>query len=154
LTLRANDRNITNGAADLAPCGYVEEQFDFYIDMLDEVLSIFKLPPQYRKNKLSYKEKFRLLKEQKSFESFWIDDELIGLYWRSGAHINNIAVLKKHQSKGYGRKILSRAIENVFQSTTDPFAYLYCADWNDKAIRFYSKMLMQRSGYSYKMPIR
>jgi GNAT superfamily N-acetyltransferase len=140
--------------APLKACGYVEERFDFYSDMLDEALGTLNLSPQYRKNRLSYREKFRLLEEQKSFESFWIDDELIGLYWRSGAHINNIAVSKRHQSNGYGRKILSRAIENVFKSTTAPFAYLYCADWNDKAIRFYSKMLMQRSGYSYRMPIR
>ena len=137
--------------APLKACGYVEEQIDCYLDTLDEILDIFKLPPQYQKNKLSYGEKFRLLEKQKSFESFWIGDELFGLYWRSGAHINNIAVIKKHQSKGYGRRILSRAIENVFKNSAASFAYLYCADWNDRAIRFYNKMQMRRSGYSYKM---
>jgi ribosomal protein S18 acetylase RimI-like enzyme len=138
----------------LKACGYVEKQIDCYLDMLDEVLDSFKLPSQYRKDKSRYQEKFGLLEQQKSFESFWLDDALIGLYWRSGAHINNLAVTKKYQNNGYGCKVLSHAIEAVFNSTVAPFAYLYCANWNDKAIRFYSRMLMHRRGYSYKMSIR
>lgn len=130
-------------------CGYEDEHIDRYLNLLDETMDFCIPPSVYIKNKIIYRKKFIKLKEKNSFEAFWTDNELIGLYWRSNAEINTMAVSAKYQRKGYGSLILSRAIECVFKNTSNEYAYLYCVDWNEKGQKFYKKNGMETNGHSY-----
>ena len=93
--------------------------------------------------------RFTELAENKSFEAFWDDGNLIGLYWRNNAEIDIMAVADQQQRKGYGSIILTRAIEMVFENTAADYAYLYAVVWNQKGQSFYRKFGMEQRGHSY-----
>lgn len=65
------------------------------------------------------------------------------------AEIDFLAVADNQQRKGYGSAILTRAIEMVFENTTEDYAYLYAVDWNRKGQAFYKKYGMEINGHSY-----
>ena len=41
----------------------------------------------------------------------------------------------------------------AMEKTDAEYAYLYCVDWNDKALSFYDKFGMSRNGHSYALSI-
>ena len=45
--------------------------------------------------------------------------------------------------------MLTRAIEMVFENTSEDFVYLYAVDWNEKAQSFYRNYGMEENGHSY-----
>jgi ribosomal protein S18 acetylase RimI-like enzyme len=105
-------------------------------------------PANYKINKEQNMKLFSERAENNSFEAFWMDDKLIGLYWRKNAEIDTLAVSVKHQRKGYGSAILTRAIEMTFANTSADFVYLYAVDWNPKGQSFYKKYGMEQKGHS------
>jgi hypothetical protein len=60
---------------------YENEHIDEYLELLDESMDFIRPQPEFRVNKDYYQTKFSRYSEEKSFESFWLDTELIGLYW-------------------------------------------------------------------------
>jgi GNAT superfamily N-acetyltransferase len=132
---------------------YDEDQIDTYLRMLDDSMDFVDSPPAYMQRREDYKKKFSKLQTLDSFEAFWKDEELVGLYWRSEAEIDVLAVTQKWQRKGFGTDILSRAIEVIMNKTDAPFAYLYCVDWNEKGQSFYEKYGMVKNGHSYGLSI-
>jgi len=127
---------------------YEEKYMDDYLLMLDGSMTFASPPFDFMKNKNHYLERFNELNKQCAFEAFWLQDELVGLYWRVNAEIDIMAVAEKHQRKGYGSMILTRAIQMVFETTDAEYAYLYAVDWNKKGCAFYQKYGMLKNGHS------
>ncbi|MBO4242467.1 MAG: GNAT family N-acetyltransferase [Clostridiales bacterium] len=63
------------------------------------------------------------------------DDELIGSVALKDGEIDDLLVDKRYQGKGYGKKILIWAIENIKADTP----VLHVAKWNKRAIDLYEK---------------
>lgn len=93
---------------------YEEEHIDEYLLMLYNSMS-FKIPPyNYIQEKEKFLTEFRRLREINAFEAFWKNEDLVGLYWLEGTEIDHLAVSEKYQRSGYGKQILTKAIETVF----------------------------------------
>jgi len=146
--------NITSDNNPLDALPYEEKHIDKYLMLLDSAMNFGSEPPNYMKNKEEHAKNFAQLAEHNSFESFWKDGELVGLYWRRNAEIDMMAVANNHQRKGYGSTILTRAIEMVFKNTDNDFAYLYAVDWNAKGQSFYKKYGMEENGHSYLLYLK
>lgn len=140
-------KTVCAPALDIRP--YEEKYIDNYLDLLDASMSFASPPPKFKENKQHHAMRFAEYAQKKSFEAFWSDGDLVGLYWRKGAEIDIMAVADKQQRKGYGSMILTRAIEMIFEHTTDHYAYLYAVDWNAKGQSFYKKYGMEQNGHSY-----
>lgn len=66
-------------------------------------------------------------------------DEIIGSVSCCGNEIDDLIVNKKFQNKGYGKKLLLWAMNNIRQSSNEPIS-LHVAKWNEKAVRLYKRM--------------
>ncbi|HCL01389.1 MAG TPA: hypothetical protein DHW61_03075 [Lachnoclostridium phytofermentans] len=118
---------------------YQEDYIDDYLLLLSDSMS-FKIPPyDYINSKEHFLNEFKLLKEKNTFEAFWMDDKLVGVYWLAGTEIDHLAVAADYQRSGYGAQILTRAIEVVFQNPDIDCAWLLVVGWNSKAFNFYKK---------------
>lgn len=132
---------------------YQEEHIDDYLSLLYHSMS-FKIPPyNYILEKDSFIQEFRRQQENQTFEAFWIKDDLVGLYWLAGSEIDHIAVAKKYQGLGYGKQILTRAIEIDLRNPEVDHAWLLVVEWNSKAFHFYKKYGMQERAV-YHVPYR
>ena len=129
------------------------DRLDAYLRMLDEVMDFCRPPPRYAERREEYRRRFRALGAARSFEAFWRDDDLVGLYWRVGSEIDTMAVGRPWQRKGFGTTILFRAIHMALANTDATFAHLYCVDWNEAGRRFYEACGMEQSGHSYVLSI-
>lgn len=83
------------------------------------------------------------------FLCFFINKELIGIYWLDNdlITIEYLAIAPIHQRKGYGSIILSHAINNVLFEQKHKTAKLYCVDWNKQGLAFYKKFGMLIKGH-------
>lgn len=142
----------TRGGPELDILPYNEKHMDDYLSLLDGAMAFVSPPPDFAGNKEHYLKRFAALAADNSFEAFWKNGELVGLYWREGAEIDVLAVAAGHQRKGYGSVILTRVVEMAFANTTDDYAYLYAVDWNPKGQAFYRKYGMEENGHSYRLP--
>jgi GNAT superfamily N-acetyltransferase len=133
--------------------GYENEHIDEYLTLLDGSMDFIRPQPTFLVNKDYFQNKFTKCSKEKSFESFWLGTELIGLYCLNECEIDIMAVSKQQYRKGFGSIILSRAIECGFNNTNKPFAYLYCVDWNENGQKFYEKFGMEINGHSYVLSI-
>ena len=61
------------------------------------------------------------------------NDEIIGSVALKGGEIDDLIVNPKFQGRGYGRKILLWALENIHSAKV----ILHVAEWNEKAVRLY-----------------
>ncbi len=147
------EKHISNGKQSLIIRPYEPEHIDEYLMLLDEAMTFVSPPPNFRGNKDGCMTQFKDRNDVQSFEAFWKNDELIGLYWRKNAEIDIMAVSTKHQRKGYGNIILNRAIDMVFENTDEEYAYLYAVDWNEQGQAFYKKYGMEVNGHSYLLQI-
>ncbi len=128
---------------------YEKEHIDDYLSLLTKAMS-FKIPPyNYVLEKDKFEKYFNILKEKNTFESFWINDDLVGLYWLEGIEIDHLAVAEQYQHLGYGKQILSRAMENIFQNPENDCAILLVVGWNSKAFKFYRKYGMEIKNLHY-----
>jgi len=152
--MRRRNFTISDKCKPLHILPYEKKNIDQYLCLLDGAMNFGSVPPNYMGNKNEYTKKFAKLAEVNSFEAFWQNTELVGLYWRKGAEIDMMAVADNHQRKGYGSVILTRAIETVFESTDNEFAYLYAVDWNTKGQSFYKKYGMEENGHSYLLYLK
>ena len=143
------NKKVVNSTVNIRP--YEKKYIDDYVALLDESMTFASPPPKFRENKERHTKKFAECAENNSFEAFWKDGGLIGLYWRKNAEIDTLAVADNQQRKGYGSIILTRAIEMVFKNTMDNYAYLYAVDWNTKGQSFYRKYGMEQNGHSYML---
>jgi len=132
---------------DVAIKPYEKEKLDEYLIMLDKSMDF--TPHDSQGSRDFFAQRFEELSFSNLFEAFWDDENLIGLYWRKNAEIEDIAVAPEYQRHGYGTLILNRAIEQVFANTDAEYAYLYCVDWNEKGQNFYKKFGMEANGHSY-----
>ena len=128
---------------------YEKEYIDNYLNLLDNSMTFTSTQPNFMGRKEHYLQYFAERNENRSFESFWKDNKLIGLYWRKNAEIDFFAIEVNNQRKGYGTIMLTRAIEMVFENTSEDFVYLYAVDWNQKAQLFYRNYGMEENGHSY-----
>ena len=124
---------------------YEEEHIDTYLDMIDDTnfFSGFSASKEY------LMKDFEAYAKKNHFEAFWVNDELVGLYWLNDLEIDMLAVSAKHQGKGYGNDLLTRAIERTFETTDLTFADLYVVDYNPKAQAFYRKYGMEVLGQPF-----
>ena len=152
--MRRTNFSVTSENTTLDTLPYEEKHIDKYLMLLDNAMNFSSEPPNYMKNKDEYAKKFVQFAEHNSFESFWKDGELVGLYWRKNAEIDMMAIANSHQRKGYGTAILTRALEIVFKNTDSDFAYLYAVDWNTKGQSFYKKYGMEENGHSYLLYLK
>ncbi|MCL2171263.1 MAG: GNAT family N-acetyltransferase [Defluviitaleaceae bacterium] len=122
---------------------YEDSFLDDCLKLFNEAM-LFKMPPHfYLDEREHYFEQLRFNAENVVFETFWKDDELIGLYWLCDEEIDVIAVSAKHQRKGYGSLILTRAIEKAFQTSNKEYVWLIASNFNEKAHSFYCKYGME-----------
>ena len=133
---------------------YEEKHIDRYLSLLDGSWTHSDPPWDFSGKKDDYLKLFAVLKQNDTFEAFWKDGTLVGLYWRKNAEIDFFAVDINHQRKGYGTIMLTRALDMVFQKTDADFAYLYAVDWNIKGQSFYKKYGMEQNGHSYHLHIK
>ena len=133
---------------------YEEDHIDDYLRLLDGSMTFIDPSSDFMGNKEHYLKHFAERSQQHSFEAFWKDDLLIGLYWRKNAEIDFLAVDVNQQRKGYGTIILTRAINRVFEKTDADFAYLYAVDRNIKGQSFYRKYGMAENGHSFWFKIK
>ena len=130
----------------------LERQFhDKYLALLNEVMVFDGLPPEFQGSKEFFLKPFIERMKNTSGETFWINNELIGLYWRKNADIDIIAVARNQQKKGYGAQILTRAIEMIFKDTAADYARLYVLGWDIKGINFFQKYGMEKTGHFYRL---
>jgi SAM-dependent methyltransferase/GNAT superfamily N-acetyltransferase len=132
---------------------YEEDRIDDYLRLLDGSMTYIDPPPNFMGRKEHYLKHFAEHNQKDSFEAFWKDDMLVGLYWRKNAEIDFLAVDVNQQRKGYGTIMLTRAINMVFEKTDAEFAYLYAVDWNIKGQSFYRKYGMTENGHSFGIKI-
>lgn len=128
---------------------YQRERIDEYLELLTTSMS-FKIPPfHYGLAKDTYMKEFEILSEKHAFEAFWLNQELVGLYWLEDTEIDHLAVATKYQHLGYGQQILSRAIEVILQNKEADCAWLLVVGWNIKAFNFYKKYGMEEKNVYY-----
>ncbi len=149
---RENFRRAAEGPAlDVRP--YEEEHIDAYLNLLDGSMTFIDPPHRFADKKEHYLQHFAERRQKDSFEAFWIDGTLVGLYWRKNAEIDFFAVDVNHQRKGYGTAMLTRALTMIFEKTAEEYAYLYAVDWNSEGQSFYRKYGMEQNGHSYHLKI-
>ena len=124
---------------------YEEEHIDTYLEMIDGT-GFFS---GYSASKVSIMKHFEADANKNQFEAFWVNGELVGLYWLKDLEIDMLAVSAKHQRKGYGNDLLTRAIERTVETTDLAFAVLYAVDYNPKAQAFYKKYGMEVLGQPF-----
>ena len=123
---------------------YDEHYFDNYLMLLNDSMSFFIPPHDYMACKQKYMREFQEYKTKNTFEAFWKEDTLIGLYWLQGAEIDSIAVSPAFQRQGYGSVVLAHAIQRVFDTNDTTHAKLYSVGWNSKAQFFYQSFGMEK----------
>jgi len=130
---------------------YEDGYLDDCLRLLDESM-LFCMPPTFHADERKHHlEQFRFYREYLVFETFWKDDELVGLYWNNKDEVDLMAVSLKYQRMGYGSVILTRAIEKIFQMTNSDIAWLIASSFNEKACSFYAKNGMEVHG-EYRIP--
>lgn len=122
---------------------YEEQHIDAYLELLNGAMSFFIPPHDFLASKPEHREEFRRFQSSGTFEAFWKDGALIGLYWLDGNEIDTIAISPAQQRRGYGSVLLSRAIQRVFETLDADFTVLYCVGWNHTAQTFYRKYGME-----------
>lgn len=118
---------------------YEEEHIDEYLELLNGAMNFFIPPHDFIAHKQKHINDFRRFGEKNTFQAFWKGNTVVGLYWLEGNEIDTIAISGMLQRQGYGRVILSDAIQTVFETSDAPYAVLYCVGWNHPAQTFYQK---------------
>jgi len=129
---------------------YEDSFLDDCLQLFNEAM-LFKMPPHfYPDEREHYLQQLRFNKENTVFETFWKNDELIGLYWLCDNEIDVIAVSPNHQRKGYGSLILTKAIEHAFQTlgSGKDNVWLIASKFNEKAHSFYIKFGMDAQSHN------
>lgn len=137
----AYSRNQINSHIDITPlivAPYSDDLLEHTLKLLDDSFIIFRTDSlSFLDKRDYYKDKFSQA-DKARFESFYLDDELIGFYFHNNAEIEYIAVLSKYQSNGYGSLVLKRALAMILEdSEREP--HLYCLDRNIRANNFYER---------------
>ena len=155
---RENFHPEKNDTLEIRP--YERKRLGKYLWLLDGSMTFSHPRANRRRLRIRLRRKkfdkdFAGMAKKDAFEAFWKDGELVGLYWRKThvPEVDTLAVADKHQRKGYGAIILTRAIEVIFEHTDAPYAYLYAVDWNEKGQAFYKKYGMEENGHSYCLHI-
>lgn len=123
---------------------YEENHVDEYLGLLNRAMSFFIPPHDFMLHKQAHRKAFREFQEKDTFEAFWKDDILVGLYWLEGNEVDTLAIDSAVQRQGYGSMILSCALQKIFEITAVDYAVLYCVGWNHQAQKFYQKFGMER----------
>lgn len=77
-----------------------------------------------------------VLKENPDIYLFIDEGELIGSVGCFGNEIDDLFVQSKYQNKGYGRKLLILAMNNIISKGYDDIR-LHVAEWNKGAVQMY-----------------
>lgn len=150
--MRRDRLNKTFDNTDLEVKPFEEIHMDSYLELLNDAMSFFIPPQDFVSNKTQYLQEFMDYKDKNTFEAFWKDGQLVGLYWIVGTEIDTMGVSSNFQRHGYGTMILTRAIEKVFQQNPGTESViLYAVGWNAKAQNFYKKYGMEINN-QYKVP--
>ena len=152
--VRREELNMTADRSVFEVRPYEDKHIDKYLNLLDGSMTYIDPPHNFMGKKEHYLKHFAERRQNDSFEAFWKDETLIGLYWRKNVEIDFFAVAADQQRKGYGTIMLRRAFDMVFQKTDADFAYLYAVDWNTKGQSFYKKYGMEQNGHSYHLRIK
>jgi ribosomal protein S18 acetylase RimI-like enzyme len=151
--MRRENFNKTIDLNDVRILPYEKKNIEQYLVMLDQSFAHINSETMFVKKKEQYIIQFEELNTKNSFESFWKENELIGLYWRKKAEIEMLAVNAKYQRSGYGSLILTYAINKIFMNREIEYVYLYVVDWNEKGRSFYHNYGMELNGHSYRINI-
>lgn len=132
---------------------YQRPMLNAYLTLLDRAMTFADPPPRFAAQPEVHGPRLQALCDQQGFEAAYWGDALIGLYERSGAEIDLLAVDPACQRRGWGAAILTRALEQVFTRTDAPAARLCAVDWNPRAQSFYTTYGMHPSGHSHRLCI-
>jgi len=144
------DKTFDDSILEVKP--FEEMHIDKYLEVLNDAMSFFIPLHDFVDEKPQYLKEFREYQRQGTFEAFWQDDNLVGLYWNVGNEVDTMGISSEFQRRGYGSLILTRAIEMVFrQNPVAEYAILYCVGWNAKAQNFYKRYGMEING-QHKVP--
>lgn len=129
----------------LAETGFVEAQLSQYSDLFDRAYYDINVANSYPLDwHTRYAEAFRVrlarMDQGGGIGSFWLDDRLVGAYLIQGLYISDLAVHPEFQNRGYGRFILSRALNRMLVEMDRPEARLNVAQTNTRAKRFYERL--------------
>ncbi|MCL2400265.1 MAG: GNAT family N-acetyltransferase [Defluviitaleaceae bacterium] len=119
---------------------FEEKYYEQYVNLMDdcyyEMRKALNIRP-YEKHSYSLDKPMELKKN--TFILPGDNDEIIGAVTISETYIGTVAVGKKYQQQGYGRKLTQFAISYI-QNCGDKTAKLAVAKWNKNAIALYKSL--------------
>ncbi len=132
----------------IIPKNIYEKDFEFnfkkdYAKVLDEAFNDLAVscgdePDYYTKNIDNMAKWWNSLKDGERFKVFWVDNEIVALYYLEKDYINTIVVNPKIQRKGYGSVALKAALKKLYEKGYNE-VFLNCLDENKMAHSFYKK---------------
>lgn len=128
---------------DISAKNYEEEHSLKYLKLLDEAFRKQQIACKeeqdiFSKNHEGNKAWLKGMKEN-DFKTFWVNDDLVGLYIVNENYIDFIAVHPNYERKGYGSDILNYCIKDRIYENHFDNLYLATYYQNRKAQRLYLK---------------
>ncbi len=121
-------------SSDIEVVNYSDEHYDNYRSICCDCFRSLSLATNQDPHSFYTREE--MIKKKSNVFIMFIDKEIIGSVEIYENKIDHLFVNKKYQNKGYGRKLLSFAINHLQEAGTKQIT-LYVADLNKEAIRLY-----------------
>lgn len=124
--------------------GFESDMLKEFIDLFDNAYYQLSIDNGweingYAKNKGQFLEKLNTLNKLNQVYSFWLNNELVGVYIFKENYIMDIVVNLKYQNKGYGTYILLHCIKNMKATKTFDSIRLGVVKTNTGAKRLYER---------------
>lgn len=131
---------------------FEEKDADLYIEVTDEAFKPLDLqsgcePCGSKRHREQVIPALKRRDENGEFGSFWLKDELVGIFILHNEYINTIAVHPKFQSQGWGSDILKYCIYHMVKNKKYEEIYLNCLEINEQGLHYYRKNNFQVVGY-------
>ena len=131
---------------------FTDDVLDETLNLLEHAMQHVSHPGTYIRQKSALREKFST-RDRARCEGFFLDDELVGMYFHHDAEIEYVAVAETHQNKGYGALMLKRALSKI-AADSDHEPHLYCVNANTRALTFYQREGWKITGKPVRLHIQ
>ena len=141
----------TEGAG-LTIRGFEPQHFDTYVRLLDGAFNPLMARTGHHGDPFSregetFRKRLRNSSDWGDFASFWVADQLVGLYTLSDDVIDILAVHPQFQNLGYGTAMTEHALRRILCEGGFPAAYLFVVAANEEARRLYLRLGFEVSGF-------
>lgn len=131
---------------------FEEKDADLYIEVIDEAFKSLDMQLGYepygsKRHREQVIPGLKQRDENGEFGSFWLNNELVGIFILHDDYIREIAVHPKFQSQGWGSCILRYCIRYMIINKKYDKIYLNCLEINEKGLHFYRKNNFKVTGY-------